>query len=122
MMRDRADRELTMRRLTKSGVPLLIATALAFAVSEGAHAQPVDGAFQVAQVQKKRKAAQRAPTRIIVRPRLPYRLDSTEFPRTDNLGFPGRNAVRQCVAWLAEDHRPSGTVLVPQRRCWWQPG
>lgn len=118
-----------MRTTTKSGVTALIALALTLGAFGAAQAQPVDGAFRVAQVQKKRKAVQRPPTRVVVRPTrvivrpvLPYRLDSTEFPRTDNLGFPGRNAVRQCVAWLAADHRPSGTVLVPQQRCWWQRG
>src|SRR5688572_1112660 len=50
------------------------------------------------------KRIARAPTRIIVRPvrpvpGLPNRHDSTEFPRSDNLGFPGRNAVRQCKSW-----------------------
>ncbi|MPZ39110.1 MAG: hypothetical protein GEU95_13835 [Rhizobiales bacterium] len=67
---------------------------------------------------------QRAPTRIIVRPRpmLRERLDSTEFPRSDNLGFPGRNAVRQCTSWLATEYRLSGTVVTPQMRCWWERG
>ena len=64
----------------------------------------------------------RAPTRIIVRPQrvLRERLDSTEFPRSDNLGFPGRDAVRQCTSWLATEYRPSGTVVTPQMRCWWE--
>lgn len=29
------------------------------------------------------------------------------------------NAERHCTAWLAVEHRPSGTVLTPQKRCWW---
>ena len=29
------------------------------------------------------------------------------------------NATRHCTAWLAVEHRPSGTVLTPQKRCWW---
>jgi hypothetical protein len=109
-----------MQTMIKPGAAALMITALALCLSDNAHAQSVDGVYQVAQVQKKRKAVQRAPTRIVVQPVLPYRLDSTEFPRTDNLGFPGRNAVRQCVAWLAVDPRPSGTVIVPRERCWWQ--
>jgi len=44
-------------------------------------------------------------TRIIVRPR-----------RT----VLGPNAVRQCRAWLAQEFRPSGTVIVPRQQCWWE--
>lgn len=29
------------------------------------------------------------------------------------------NARRHCTAWLRVEHRPSGTVLTPQKRCWW---
>jgi hypothetical protein len=71
---------------------------------------------------QRQKAQDRAPTRVVVRPAQYYRYDSTEFPRSDNLGFPGRNAVRQCMSRLAPEHRPSGTVLTPQTRCWWERG
>jgi hypothetical protein len=36
--------------------------------------------------------------------------------------YPGPDAVRQCAAWLAPEYRPSGTVIVPKMRCWWQRG
>jgi hypothetical protein len=52
---------------------------------------------------------QRARTRIEVRP-------------TRRSTYPGPNSVRQCVAWLQPEHRPSGTVITPQMRCWWTPG
>lgn len=29
------------------------------------------------------------------------------------------DAERRCTAWLRVEHRPSGTVLTPQKRCWW---
>jgi len=29
---------------------------------------------------------------------------------------------RQCVDWYELQHRPSGTVLYPQMRCWWVRG
>jgi len=29
---------------------------------------------------------------------------------------------RRCVDWLEVQHRPSGTVLYPQYRCWWVRG
>jgi hypothetical protein len=97
----------------------IVAAALMFGVAGGAQAQDSDGVVRQAQ---KKKAQQRAPTRIIVRPLLRNRHDATEFPRTDNLGYPGPNAVRQCVSWLATEYRPSGTVVTPQMRCWWQRG
>jgi hypothetical protein len=36
--------------------------------------------------------------------------------------YPGPDAVRQCTAWLAPEYRPSGTVIVPKMRCWWERG
>jgi hypothetical protein len=29
-------------------------------------------------------------------------------------------AKRYCRSWLAQEFRPSGTVIVPQMQCWWQ--
>jgi hypothetical protein len=115
-----------MRNFTKALSAGLLTAALSLGSAGAAQAQTGDAGMRVAQVQKKqarKKAApQRAPTRITVQPTVRYRLDSTPYPRTDNLGYPGRNAVRQCEAWLQPENRPSGTVLVPYRRCWWQPG
>ena len=75
-----------------------------------------------ADVGAQKKKSKRTPTRIRVQPALRYRLDSVPYPRTDNLGYPGRNAVRQCVSWLQPEHRPSGPVITPQMRCWWERG
>ena len=47
-------------------------------------------------------AAQRRP-HVIIRPR---RL--------------GPNAKRICESWLAQEYRPSGPVITPQMRCWWE--
>jgi len=99
----------------------IVAAALVLGLAGGVQAQTFDRDRGVRPVPKQ-KVQKRAPTRIIVRPILRERLDSTEFPRSDNLGYPGRNAVRQCVSWLATEHRPSGTVVTPQMRCWWQRG
>jgi hypothetical protein len=49
-------------------------------------------------------AAQSRP-RIVVHPRHSY---------------PGPNAKRYCVSWLAKENRPSGPVITPQMRCWWR--
>ncbi len=32
---------------------------------------------------------------------------------------PGPNSKRHCQAWLQKQYRVSGTVIVPQMRCWW---
>lgn len=34
--------------------------------------------------------------------------------------YPGPNAKRHCVSWLAQENRASGPVITPQMRCWWQ--
>ena len=34
----------------------------------------------------------------------------------------GPGHVRQCASWLAAENRPSGAVIVPRMRCWWEPG
>jgi hypothetical protein len=39
----------------------------------------------------------------------------------DEIAYPGPNAVRHCVSRLVQEHRPSGTVIVPRMRCWWAP-
>ncbi len=112
-----------MRNVLKAATIAIATTVVSLGFAGAAHAQSLDGPIRTVQVQKKKKTvAKRAPTRIIVRPTLRYRLDATEFPRTDNLGFPGPNAVRQCVSWLAPEYRPSGTVVVPRMRCWWERG
>jgi hypothetical protein len=56
-----------------------------------------------------------APNR--VRPRPPARI--RVHPLTQTLG---PDAVRQCESWLATEYRPSGTVIVPKMRCWWERG
>jgi hypothetical protein len=35
---------------------------------------------------------------------------------------PGRLLYRRCIDWYELQHRPSGTVLYPQMRCWWVRG
>jgi hypothetical protein len=36
--------------------------------------------------------------------------------------YPGRLLYRDCVFRLAQQWRPSGTVIVPVQRCWWVRG
>jgi hypothetical protein len=64
----------------------------------------------------------RARTRVRVVPVYPYRLESTPYPTPYPYEYPGPNAVRQCTAQLVKEYRPSGTVIVPTTRCWWERG
>jgi hypothetical protein len=71
--------------------------------------------------QKRRKAA-RARTRITVRPSYGVLRRATIYPTPFDIHAPGPGFVRQCSSWLAPELRPSGPVIVPRMRCWWQPG
>jgi hypothetical protein len=64
--------------------------------------------------------AARPRTRIRVVPLYPYRTFSTTYPVPYTYEYPGPGAVRQCASWLATQYRPSGPVIVPQMRCWWE--
>jgi hypothetical protein len=52
------------------------------------------------------------------RPRAPTRIRVHPLAQS----YPGPDAVRQCAFWLAPEYRPSGTVIVPKMRCWWERG
>ena len=45
-----------------------------------------------------------------------------DYPVPYKYEYPGRGYVRQCTSWLATENRVAGTVIMPQMRCWWQPG
>jgi hypothetical protein len=68
------------------------------------------------------QAQQRARTRIRISPRCYYRTRALDYPPPYACEAPGPGYVRQCNSWLAQEARPSGTVLVPHMRCWWVPG
>ncbi|MBS0248962.1 MAG: hypothetical protein JSR61_20295 [Proteobacteria bacterium] len=59
----------------------------------------------LAQSQQRTEVAQATRPRIVITPR-----------RHE----PGPNAKRECEARLVQQHRPSGTVIVPVMNCWWQ--
>ena len=65
---------------------------------------------------------ERPRTRIRVTPLYPYRRESLPYPPPYDIEYPGPGFVRQCTSWLAREHRPSGTVIVPHSRCWWERG
>ena len=60
----------------------------------------------------------RSPPRIIITPRQPA---ADPYPKP-GAAFPGPGYVRDCVAWLEQDPRPSGTVIVPRQSCRWVRG
>ena len=59
----------------------------------------------------------RPPRRIRVYPRYQAEPDDV-YPRY----YPGPNAVRVCNASYVQEHRPSGTVIVPHMTCVWRHG
>jgi hypothetical protein len=62
---------------------------------------------------------------LTIRPRsypYPRRNFPTVYPLPYPIEYPGPNAVRECRARYVEDHRPSGTVIVPRMTCWWARG
>ena len=68
------------------------------------------------------RPTRRLAPRIRVTPRCPYRTTSVPYPAPAECDFPGPGYVRQCNAQLVKEYRPSGTVIVPVQRCWWEPG
>ncbi len=64
----------------------------------------------------------RARTRVRVQPIYPYRRYHSIYPVPYPIEYPGPNAKRECVARYVEEHRPSGTVVVPRMNCWWVRG
>jgi len=87
-----------------------------------AAAQTAERSLEASALSAHAQATPRARTRIRVTPRCPYRTVSVNFPVPYECEYPGPGAVRQCVARLVQEHRPSGTVIVPVTQCWWQRG
>jgi hypothetical protein len=63
--------------------------------------------------------SRRARPRIRVRPIYPYRRYNSIYPVPYPYEYPGPNAKRDCTAYYVEEHRPSGTVVVPRMNCRW---
>jgi hypothetical protein len=66
--------------------------------------------------------SRRARPRIRVRPIYPYRRYHSVYPVPYPIEYPGPNAKRDCVAYYVQEHRPSGTVVVPRMNCRWVRG
>jgi hypothetical protein len=95
------------------------------AAADDAHSQTIasDGNMSAAlSARAQAPPRSRTRTRIRVTPTYPYRLYSTDYPTPYKYEYPGPGAVRQCRAWLAQEFRPSGPVVVPKMNCWWVRG
>jgi hypothetical protein len=106
-----------MMRTQTAAIYLALAGTLLWPAS-GTVAQAAAPGMQVAQVAP--DAAPPAPHRPLRRLRIYPRYQ--EDPEVDPRYYPGPNAVRDCVANYVEEHRPSGTVIVPRMHCFWRPG
>ena len=96
-----------------------VATILAVAVTAPAATE----ALAQSQIdQAKPRPVKKQRPQIRVTPLYPHATTSTPYPRPYDVQYPGPNAKRACVAWLAQEARPSGTVIVPRQRCRWVRG
>src|SRR5712691_7141073 len=112
--------------------PAVMLTAVAAGLVALGLAAADDARAQTAAADRSTDAAlsarAQAPSRPRVRPRIrvtplyPYRVTPTDYPTPYAIEYPGPGAVRQCRAWLAQEFRPSGTVIVPRMSCWWVRG
>jgi hypothetical protein len=100
------------------GALALTAMARAQDVRSAADAAQTAGPARVQLAQADVPAPRRRVTnRLHITPNRDYWPDDV-YPRYD----PGPNAVRVCNATYVQEHRPSGTVIVPRVACFWRPG
>ena len=98
----------------------VVSADLAFAQSANGQNATRSGATQFSSQSRPRVVRPR--TRIRVSPIYPYRTFSTDYPVPYEYEYPGPNGVRQCKSRLVQEMRPSGPVVVPRMRCWWEQG
>ena len=99
----------------------IVAAALLLGLAGGAQAQTFDRDRGVRPAPKQ-KVQKRAPTRIIVRPILRDDSIRRNFRAATISGTPAATPCGNASPGCATEHRPSGTVVTPQMRCWWQRG
>ena len=99
------------------GVLMYAAPAIAAPAAAVKIVEPASVADVSAQSRRKRARPQ-----IRVTPRYPYRTWHSPYPLPYTYEYPGPGATRDCRAKLVQEHRPSGTVIVPRMQCWWVPG
>jgi len=109
--------------MTRTTAVIIVAGAATLGSADASFAQFAPDATRSPEISApSRSQPARARTRIRVTPAYPYRTYSTTYPVPYTYEYPGPGHVRQCTSWLAAENRPSGAVIVPRMRCWWQPG
>ena len=116
-MRERCPRaglgDVTMR------AALMTAVAVLGLIANGpVAAEPVAPSSAAASALAQADPPRRVRPRITITPRRP---GATPYP-LPGAAYPGPGHVRDCVSWLEQDPRPSGTVIVPRMRCAWVRG
>ena len=106
---------MSLQVLTAALVSALAAWVTPAAAQTTAADRAISGTSAFAQAARQRP-------RIRVTPRCPYRTESVPYPVPYECDAPGPGFVRQCAARLVQQYRPSGTVIVPVTRCWWERG
>ena len=98
---------------------LMTAGALLGLFASGpAAAEPIAPSSAAASALAQADPPRRTPPRIVITPRRP---SATPYP-LPGAAYPGPGHVRECVSWLGQDPRPSGTVIVPRMHCVWVRG
>ena len=98
---------------------VMTAVAAAGLLASGpALAAPVSQSSAGATAMAQADPPRRAPPRIIITPRRSYAVPD----RGNRVAYPGPGYVRSCTAWLEQEPRPSGTVIVPRQSCGWVRG
>jgi len=97
-----------------------LAAAVAISIPMGAQAEQPAGARTglIGSTISTDVSAQRRIKRIPIYPREEEHWQPDVVPRYN----PGPNAVRVCNATYVQEHRPSGTVIVPHMSCYWRRG
>jgi hypothetical protein len=109
--------------MIRATAAIIVAGAAALGSADPSFAQFLPDATRSPEIAApSRSQPARARTRIRVTPAYPYRTYSTTYPVPYTYEYPGPGHVRECTSWLAAENRPSGAVIVPRMRCWWQPG
>ena len=112
--------QLGMGRITIAAATLGLGLAFGLPATTAVQAQQAVAATDHSAADRltdvsSQERVRRAPRRLPIYPR-----DESDgvIPRFD----PGPNAVRDCTASYVQEHRPSGTVIVPRMNCFWRRG
>ena len=110
-----------MMRIRTAAIWLALAGSFLWPAA-GASAQTAPSGMRIAQATQPvatepsaQRRGRRPPTRLHVYPNV--ETGPGVYPRY----YPGRNAVRDCVATYLQEYRPSGTVITPHMSCYWRP-